>query len=402
MREPLVVLPIQGTRGYLTSFESLDTYTKIERRVAFTSTFTGLDLPDHLQYRITRVWRLLQLLNIIITTTVTNMARDVYNYHCADLIDTFHNISNMVWKTPVQPRGNLDQFTIDLIRWMLSADIKRYLVPVIETLQKGQRPILPAPHANPRDFIFKQHKEHNDSVIPDRHHSNEFIKNVDKDTDKIRHLATDISDVLDWIQGNAEWITTGQRDGYPGKFFSHDETEVLNTAISNLNLHHYITPVPPPVKRGRSKRRRTTSFPNYTRPTTRSMTNASHHNRRQRCIHIKGNHESADHHSATAIPPVHHLPARPTQRSQDPTPGPSTTPHPTQPTPNACRRHAARHAKKRKEREEFLARKARHSPNQCNRCINGHHCNYANIDSDDDHYLGYGDLDDAGLHNINT
>ena len=30
-REPLVVLPVQGTRGYFTSFEGLDTYTKIER-----------------------------------------------------------------------------------------------------------------------------------------------------------------------------------------------------------------------------------------------------------------------------------------------------------------------------------------------------------------------------------
>ena len=311
-RQPLVVLPVQGTRGYFTSFEGLDTYTKIERRVAFTSTYAGLSLPDHLQFRITRVWRL--LLDIVITTTITNMARDVYNYHCADLIDTFHNISNMVWKPPIQPGGNLDQFAVDLIRRMLSADIERYLVPIIETLQKGQRPILPAPHNNPRDFIFRQHEEHNDSVVPDRRHSDEFVKNVNKDTDEIRRLVTDVSDVLDRIQGNAEWITDGQRDGYPGKFFSHEETEVLNTAISDLDLHHYITPVEPQVKRGRSKKRRTTSFPDYTPPTTRSMTNASRRHRRQRCLHCKGNHESADHHSATAIPPVSHLPPRPSKR----------------------------------------------------------------------------------------
>jgi hypothetical protein len=31
MREPLVFLPIQGSKGYLTSFENLDSYTKLER-----------------------------------------------------------------------------------------------------------------------------------------------------------------------------------------------------------------------------------------------------------------------------------------------------------------------------------------------------------------------------------
>ena len=328
---------------------------------------------------------------------------DVYNYHCADLINTFHNISTMVWRTPIQPGGNLDQFAVDLIRRMLSANIEQYLVPVIETLQKGgPRTEIPL-HTNLRDFVFRKHKEVNDSVVPDWCHSNQFVKDVNKDTDEIRQLTTTISDLLDRIQGNAEWITDGQRDGYPGKFFTHKETETMNTAISDLDLHHYITPVPPPVKRGWMRQRQwVASFPDYTRPTTRSMTNASCCNRRQHCIHCKGNHESANHHSATAIPPVHCLPARPTQCSQDPMPGPSAPSHPTQPTPNACHRCTAHYAKKRKEYEEFLARKACHSPNQCNRCINGHHCDYADINSDDDHYLGYSNLNDAGLHNINT
>jgi hypothetical protein len=397
-REPLVDLPIQGSEGYVTSFEALDTYTKLERRTAFTATYAGLDLPDQLRQRIARVWRLLH--DVVVVTTVANLARDVYNHHCADLIDTFSNLSPLVWRTPVQPGGNLDQLAIDLIRRMLSADIERYLVPAIQSLQKRESRIQLPPHANPRDFIFRKHEEVNDSIIPDRRHSDQFIKDTTKDTDDIRALTSKISDLLDRIQGNAEWITDGQRDGYPGKFFTHEETEIMNTAISDLDLHHYVTPLQPPLKKAKTKR---LSFPDYTCPTTRSMTNASRHNRRQRCIHCKGNHESADHHTATTIPPVHRLPPRPTQRTQDLTPGPSTTSYPSQSTTNARRRRAARYAKKKKEREEFLARKARHSPNQCNRCINGRQCNYADFDSDDeDHHLGYGDLDDAGIHNLDT
>jgi hypothetical protein len=262
------------------------------------------------------------------------------------------------------------------------------------------QPELP-PHDNPRDLIFQKHQERNDSSVPDRHHSDEFVKEMTLATDRIRTLMVDIQDLLEKIQGNAEWITDGQRDGYPGKFFTHEEIETVNTAISDLDLHHYITAFQAPVLKKKTTNVRFQN-PVFTHPVTRSMTNASRYNRRQNCIHCNSRrHESADHHTATTVPPMHPLPARPTQRRQNPTPGPSTPARPTQVTTTPRRRRLTRNEKKEEERKRFLEKKRKHSPNVCNHCINGRQCDIA-----DDNARGafdahdYFDYDEVTEHNM--
>src|SRR6266550_5570011 len=97
-------------------------------------------------------------------------------------------------------------------------------------------------------------------------------------------------------------------------------------------------------------------------PTTRSMTNATHHyNRHTRCIHCRGKHASEDHHLSIAIPPLPTLPARTTLCQHNPTPGPSTTTQGRSGAPTTTT-HRRRHNPPKTKKKQS------HSTSQCNRC----------------------------------
>src|SRR5258705_7603918 len=67
----------------------------------------------------------------ILLEIISDTAQTVFNYHCADLIKLWINLTTLGWTSDEQgasPAGNIDQMALDILRRLLTANIKRYLI----------------------------------------------------------------------------------------------------------------------------------------------------------------------------------------------------------------------------------------------------------------------------------
>src|SRR6266550_4297679 len=129
-RLPLVDLAIQITPGLVSSYEDLDTYSKLRGRTELTDEYAGFGLSSIHKDRITRIWRLISDVNL--ADAISSVARSMHNHQCGDLVEIFTNIARLEWTQPPSPGGNLDQLAIDLIERMITADVEQYLDTAIE------------------------------------------------------------------------------------------------------------------------------------------------------------------------------------------------------------------------------------------------------------------------------
>ncbi len=242
--------------------------------------------------------------------------------------------------------------------------------------------------------------EHRASGItgPDRHHSETFIRETEQAVGDLFNLITDTRTTLEGIQSNTEWISCGQQLGFRTYAPDQEEKNRINSAISDLDLHHTIRPHHERVQ----KTRKLNPLPELAprQPITHSMTHgtSSHRRRTPRCIHCHSKyHRSEDHHLPLTIPTMPTLPACPTPRRRDPMPGPSAQAErcPRAPNPSSRRRPHDPPKKKKK----------RHDRSLCNRCINSCACCYTEEEGPD--YDGFDtgddyDFDEVAHHNMHT
>ncbi len=235
---PLVDLAVQIVPGLVSSYEDLDTYSKLRGQTEFTDEYAGFGLSSIHKDRITRIWRLISDVDLV--DAISSVTRSMHNHQCRDLVEIFTNITRLVWTQCIPPGGNLDQLTIDLIKRMITADVERYLDTAIEMKANGHtRPIAQNPTSQ-HVITFK----HRASGVtgPDRHHSETFICEMEQAIGDLFNLITDIKTTLEGVQSNTEWISCGQQLGFRTYTPDQEERNRINSAISDLDLHRTIHP----------------------------------------------------------------------------------------------------------------------------------------------------------------
>jgi hypothetical protein len=116
-----------------------------------------------------------------------------------------------------------------------------------------------------------------ETIVPDRSHTIELIKNVQDKTNNLAYYIDKLSDLTDTIQRNTKWTKKVYLEGAKPQTLSG---EVI------FNIEHFIAEVEH----------------NYHRE---SMTPYRRYAANQcRCIHCQGTHASEDHHLSLAIPTV--------------------------------------------------------------------------------------------------
>src|SRR6266550_6220563 len=190
---------------------------------------------------------------------------------------------------------------------MITADIERYLDTAIEMKANGHtRPI--AQNLTSRHVITFEHRA-SGVTGPDCHHSETFIRETEQAVRDLFNLITDVKTTLEGVQSNTEWISCGQQLGFRMYAPDQEERNRINSAISDLDLHHAICPRHERVQ----KERELNPLPELTprQPITRSMTHGASSHRRctSRCIHCHSKyHHSEDHHLPLTIPAMPTLP----------------------------------------------------------------------------------------------
>ena len=90
----------------------------------------GYRLEKDYQDRLQVLWGLLQDERIIIA--ISNRARYVFNWQCAELIEVFANIAKMEWQSDIHPGSSIEQLGFDVLRRLLAADVERFYKDAIE------------------------------------------------------------------------------------------------------------------------------------------------------------------------------------------------------------------------------------------------------------------------------
>jgi hypothetical protein len=89
-------------------------------RKSMTELITLPHLQDSLshicndQHRLARLWSLLK--DNRFAVAITQRARGLFNWQCADLIEIFINIAKLEWNEPLCPGTSIEQFGLDLLR----------------------------------------------------------------------------------------------------------------------------------------------------------------------------------------------------------------------------------------------------------------------------------------------
>ena len=114
----------------VTTFERVRTSGEINQRLALITNTMGYRLATDYQDQLKVLWGLLRDDRIVIA--ISNRARYVFNWQCAELIEVFANIARMEWESDIYPGSSIEQLGFDVLRRLIAADVERFYKDAIE------------------------------------------------------------------------------------------------------------------------------------------------------------------------------------------------------------------------------------------------------------------------------
>ena len=270
------------------SFEHLRTVDEVVDRITYLVRLTGNPITTPERKRLANLWILLRDSRFI--ASLTYQARAVYNWHCADLIETFVNISRFEWNAILYPGSATEQLGLDILRRIIAADVERYYIMAMEDVKNNQYGVIPAKE-NPADLLFYMHTYRLNTIVPDQSHILEYFKDTRERIQQVTFLVDQILALSGQIKETTDWTTKVYPEG----------TDLMNiNSGQRVHLNRFITNI------------ETRAYGNSMRPY------AAH----RRCIHCQGTHDSGDHHLFVSVPIVSNTgytglspPQEPTQTS---------------------------------------------------------------------------------------
>jgi hypothetical protein len=273
-RQPLRPIPLRQTQTHNQSFSNLRSGQEIHDRINYIAAFAGLTIAHDDQHRLARLWSLLK--DDRFAVAVTQRARGLFNWQCADLIEIFINIAKLEWNEPLCPGTSIEQFGLDLLRRILAADVERLYDAAIDDVRANQYGVIPK-NENPMDLIYMKYTHPLTIIAPDRSHTIELINNVQDKTNDLAYYINKLSDLAETIQRNTKWTKKVYLGGAKPQTLTG---EVI------FNIEHFIADV------------ENDYHGDCMTPYRRYAANP------RRCIHCQGTHASEDHHLSVSIPIV--------------------------------------------------------------------------------------------------
>jgi hypothetical protein len=273
-RQPLRPIPLRQTQTCNQSFSNLRSGQEIYDRINYIAAFAGLTIAHDDQHRLARLWSLLK--DDRFAVAITQRARGLFNWQCADLIEIFINIAKLEWNEPLCPGTSIEQFGLDLLRRILAADVERLYDAAIDDVRANQYGVIPK-NENPMDLIYMKYTHPLTIIAPDRSHTIELINNVQDKTNDLAYYINKLSDLAETIQRNTKWTKKVYLGGAKPQTLTG---EVI------FNIEHFIADV------------ENDYHGDCMTPYRRYAANPRH------CIHCQGTHASEDHHLSVSIPIV--------------------------------------------------------------------------------------------------
>ena len=200
-------IPLQEicNTGYPTQHQSFDHFRSLEdidQRIIQLSQTTGVIIGRSERKQLAKLWIMCKDDQFIIT--ISKQARDVYNWQCADLIETFANIANIEWMAPIHPSGSIEQFGLDLLQCTLAADVEHFYETAIDDIHHNQYGVIPQTN-NPMDQLFIKHSHCAMPIIPDWSHITELIDDTQTLTRELANHINNACTIIDMMKQTTKW-----------------------------------------------------------------------------------------------------------------------------------------------------------------------------------------------------
>ena len=149
----------------------------------------GYRLEKNYQDRLQVLWGLLRDEQIIIA--ISNCARYIFNWQCAELIEVFTNIARMEWQSDIHPGSSIEQLGFDVLRQLLAADVERFYKEAIEDVHRNDYGIIPEKEGS-MNAIFLNHNHPVTTIAPGKQYANEIADLAHDKAKKLNSLCEDL------------------------------------------------------------------------------------------------------------------------------------------------------------------------------------------------------------------
>ena len=254
----------------VTTFERIRTTGEINQRLTFIANTMGYRLAADYQDRLKVLWGLLRDDRIVIA--ISNRARYVFNWQCAELVEVFANIARMEWESNIHPGSSIEQLGFDVLRRLIAADVERFYKDAIEDVHRNDYGVIPEKEASV-NAMFLNHSHPVTTIAPRKQYANEIADLAHDKAKKLNSLCENLIAESKKLIKATKWAQKTYPHG-PKPFQHPTETkDLIADALNEVdNLSTYFP----------------TNFPGR-------MPYARYRPLR-RCIHCKGKHDSEDHH----------------------------------------------------------------------------------------------------------
>ena len=121
-----------------------------------------------------RLWGILRDFRVVKALAIHS--RNLFNYHCADLIEVYINVAELQFAEAPTPAGQLDQLGIDLLQRILAANVEEYYDTALTEVEKDEWGPNLKMRTTPDDKkIVFSHEFKERHIVPDRHFALEIL-----------------------------------------------------------------------------------------------------------------------------------------------------------------------------------------------------------------------------------
>ena len=171
-------------------------------------------------------------------TLLAFAAREVMNYHCADLIKSFGNLVLLKWPTnsPASTKMNIEHYTINLLGRIHTANIEQYYDHAFDLYKYITDRSRTKEAHNPHNLMQNNAGHPPDQSVPDRQWGNNFINDTLIPVTNIEDAIHEIVKTLNSINHTVELISPVYPDGMPTIPPSLNVQKILKEVLTKLDL----------------------------------------------------------------------------------------------------------------------------------------------------------------------
>ena len=217
---------------YTRSYEHIKSHEDIYAQIVHVCRNAGLVIHDRDQARMAQLWGILRDFHVVKALAIHT--RDLFNYHCTDLIKLYINIAELQFAEMPTPAGQLNQLRIDLLQHILAANMEEYYDATLTDVE-GDTWGSDLETRDPNVKIIFLHKFREHFIVPDGHFALEIVSKAHATAAEITKLSKKVLQSVTTLTKEARWTNKLYTKGARFNYSDMPLLRCIDTLITEIN-----------------------------------------------------------------------------------------------------------------------------------------------------------------------